>query len=683
MRCKLLRVALPLLLLAAPQARAQEVMSAVRAARGAAAAPAAAQLPDPVARKLVTFYRLISPGGASAAEIAAFMQDNPDWPLQAALAHRRDEALAAESDDAAAAAECDRPKPFTLAATAALLRCADAYGRLGRAADATTIARRAWIAGIADPAGEAHFLQRWAAAISRADQWTRFDRLAWTDTDAARRQIPRLDAADRPHAEARLALRRDDPAAPALLASLPEADRQDPAMVLEQARWLRRANQDDGALALWKAAAGEAERRAPPEHLAAFWDERNLLARRRLRQGDAEGAYALAAGHAQTGGESLLEAEFLAGFIALRKLKTPDAAMPHFSALAAVSKAAITQGRAHFSLARSFAAQGDATSAAAEFAAAATFPSTFYGQLAALALGQNPAARIADTPDPPADPQRTLEFAGRELARAAVWLVSWGEPGRAQPFLVRLDDTIQDPADHALLARLATGFGLPEAAVALARRAGRDGITLLQTGWPAPADIPPDAGIDPALALAIIRQESSFDPTTVSPAGARGLMQLMPATATQVARQLGLHVAIPALTAEPRTNIRLGTAYLRQLLDQFGGSVPLAVAAYNAGPGHVQEWLAANGDPRTETTDMVDWIELIPFRETRNYVQRVIENLVVYRARRGEDSKQGQGLCPWTPPRGSGPLEPIPQEMGSRGPPTPGGSRAEPWPCFP
>ena len=631
-----LQVACLLAVWSAPWAAAQDVMSAIRADRWADAEAAAAKLADPVPHKLVTFYRLLSPAGGSAGEIAAFMADSPDWPSQAALAHRRDEAIAGEADDTTAAAECDRGKPFTVTAPAALVRCAEAAAALGRAEDAAALARRAWTAGITDPAWEARFTARWAPAITRADQWSRFDRLAWSDTAAAQRQLARLDPADRPRAEARLALRRDDPDAAGLVAALPEADRQDPGLMLEQARWLRRAGLDDDALALWKSAGTQAERHASADRLAAFWDERNILARRRLRQGDAEGAYALAAGHAQTAGTSLLDAEFLAGFIALRKLNAPDRALPHFRALAAVSKAAITQARAHFWLARTLAAQGNEAGARAEYEAAAAFPSTFYGQLAALAIGQTPAERIAATPDPAVDPQRALDFAGRELARAAAWLVSWGEPRRAETFLLRLDDITPDPADRTLAARLASGFGLPSAAITLARRAGRDGVTLLQTGWPAPADIPADSGVEPALALAVIRQESSFDPATVSPVGARGLMQLMPGTATQVARKAGLRASVPSLTGDPRYNIQLGSAYLRGLLEQFEGSVPLAVAAYNAGPNHVLEWLGTNGDPRSEGTDMVDWIELIPFSETRNYVERVIENQVIYRAHRGE-----------------------------------------------
>jgi len=623
-------------LLAARPAAAQDVMSAIRAERWADAEAAAARLADPVAAKLVTFYRLLTPGAASVGEISAFMAASPDWPLQSTLARRRDQALSAEPDDATAAVECDRAAPFAVAAPDALVRCAEAYARRDHAGEATAMARRAWIAAPSDAAWETRFLQRWAPAIGGREQWVRFDRLAWTDTAAATRQAVRLDGADQPRAQARLALRRDDPNAPALVAALPEADRLAPAIVLEQARWLRRANADADALALWQSEGTAAERAAPADRQAAFWTERDVLARRRLRDGDALGAYALAAGHAQTAGESLLDAEFLAGFVALRKLNAPATALPHFRALAAASKSAITQGRAHFWLARTLTAQGEGKAAQAEYAIAAGFPSTFYGQLAALALGQTPAARIAATADPPADGDRALDFAGRELARAAAWLVSWGEPHRAETFLLRLDDVTPDAADRTLAGRLATGFGLPDVAVTLARRAGRDGITLLQTGWPAAAQIPPDAGVDPALALGIIRQESSFDTTTISPAGARGLMQLMPGTATQVARKLGVRSALPALTGDPQFNIRLGCAYLRGLLDQFDAAIPLAVAAYNAGPARVQTWLASNGDPRAEGTDMLDWIEQIPFGETRNYVQRVIENLMVYRSRRGD-----------------------------------------------
>ena len=171
--------------------------------------------------------------------------------------------------------------------------------------------------------------------------------------------------------------------------------------------------------------------------------------------------------------------------------------------------------------------------------------------------------------------------------------------------------------------------------MAIARRAGRDGVMLTEAGWPLAVD-PPAGPVEPALALGLIRQESNFNTEALSPVGARGLMQLMPATAQAVAHRLGDGpVNIPALSTDPAYNMRLGTAYLGGLLDQFGGAMPYAVAGYNAGPGRVADWLATNGDPAAGGIDMVDWIELIPFTETRNYVQRVVENVVVYRALTG------------------------------------------------
>ena len=210
---------------------------------------------------------------------------------------------------------------------------------------------------------------------------------------------------------------------------------------------------------------------------------------------------------------------------------------------------------------------------------------------------------------------------------------------------MRMDELAPDPADRALTARFALRLGLPDTAVFVARRMGRDGLALPEAGWPIAAE-PPDSPVDASVALGLIRQESSFDIGAVSPSGARGLMQLMPFTAQAVAKQIGTATSLPTLTSDPAHNMRLGTTYLREMLDRFDNSLPLAVAAYNAGPHRVDQWLPENGDPRVGPIDMLDWIELIPFNETRNYVQRVLENVVIYRARRGETTPTL--LAQWT-----------------------------------
>ncbi len=644
----------------------------MRAERWADADAAAARFADPVAEKLVRYFRLRAPGAATAAEIADFMQRNPDWPAQALLEQRRQEAIATDPDDADVLLQCaseppGAPKvaaglPLARPSTAAaMLRCAEALANAGRTADANELARQAWVSTVDDPGTETAFLRRWAGVADADDQWLRFQRLAWTDAAGATRQVARLDHVHHTAAEARLAAKRDDPRAEALIEALPPDMRDDPGLMLDRARALRREDRPADALGVWLRDGASAQRAAPARS-TEFSAERNLLTRKLLLEarktgGGYEQAYRLVADHGQIVGEPLLDAEFLAGFIALRLLHDPARASAHFKALAAVSPAAITQGRAHYWLARTAAAQG--SDARPEYGQAAAWATTFYGQIAALSLGGvkdgNPVAttrtaqvalvsRIRSLKDPTWSQGAALAFTEHEVIRAAAWLVAWGDSQRARAFLQRMDELAPIPAERALTAAFALQLGLPDTAVAVARRMGRDGLLLPRAGWPVPFNppTPPEA----SFSLGIMRQESSFDIGAVSSSGARGLMQLMPPTATAVAKQLGVAANIPSLTYDAGHNMRLGTAYLLEVLGRFDDCLPLAAAAYNAGPRRVAQWLDDNGDPRVGPIDMIDWIELIPTHETRNYVQRVIENALIYRAK--SDNAAPILNVPWT-----------------------------------
>ena len=499
---------------------------------------------------------------------------------------------------------------------------------------------RAWITGLAYPSPAAAFLKRWSGNLTLDDEWERFQYLAWTDPAAGARQIARLDPAHRPQAAARLAFQHNAPNAEALLAAAHVHERDDPGLMLDHARYLRRAGRLDDALALWQgdgAAAQAVVRASAPQHLTAFWAERNLLARALLSTGDAQGAYSLCDTADQTAPEAVADAEFP------RRLHRATQAERSGGGAARISRnwrrsprrrsprRAPGTGRAGPRL-------PPAKTPRPDYEKAAAWPTTFYGQLAALALGDDAAAlarRIDALHDPGWTRNAVFDFAGHEVVRAAAFLVAWGDAPRARAFLLRMDALAADPTDRSLAATLALRMGLPDTAVFIARRIGRDGMMLPDNGWPMPFD-PPAGPLDPAVALGIMRQESSFDIGAVSPSGARGLMQLMPFTADAVAKQLGVGTSLVSLTSDPAHNMRLGTAYLQEMLERFDGSLPLAVAAYNAGPHRVDEWLAQNGDPRVGPVDMIDWIEEIPVGETRNYVQRVLENITIYRARRGE-----------------------------------------------
>jgi soluble lytic murein transglycosylase len=405
---------------------------------------------------------------------------------------------------------------------------------------------------------------------------------------------------------------------------------------LQQVEALHAAGNDSQAAALWTAQGPAADAGLPTAQQLLFWPDQNTLARALLAENDAKDAYAVVMAvnpppDGDMAHQQLAERDFLAGFLQLRFLNQPDQAAIWFAQLSSVSPSVITQARAWYWLGR---AQSGAA-AQADYARAAQYPDTFYGQLAAIALGDSPqqlAARITGAGEPGFSAGDALDFALGELPRAAALLMQMNDPHDAVTFLDRTAVVAPDDVTRELAAKLALGLGLPQSSIAIARTAGSNGQMLVREGWPMPVS-PPAGTLEAAISYGIMRQESSFDPTVISGAGAIGLMQLEPATARRTARLNGL--AANNLF-DPAQNMLLGTTYFSGLVQNFGNCLPLSIAAYNAGPSNVAKWLAANGDPELGKNaggaDIIDWIEEIPFNETRNYVERVSESIVIYRA---------------------------------------------------
>lgn len=624
----------------ATRSAGRQALAAAASGRWAEAETYAA-VADPLAAKLALWIRLSNRAApASANELVAFIADNPDWPLPDALGRRAEVALAIESDDALALRHFARNPARTLQGA---LRHADALDRAGNATEATAVIRRGWAGAPGDTLTEDAITQRFAARLTQDDHWRRFDRLAFIrDQAGASRAAARLTDNRAGAAATRLALMRDDD-------TVAGARATDIGWAHEQARLLRRRDRDAEAVAAW-IAAEPLQAGLEGDGARAVWIERQVLARKLMRLGQDREAYRIAAAHGQaTPGEARQDAEFLAGFIALRKLNDATAAQRHFTAVGDGSRSVITRARAAYWQGRAAAARGDAAGARAAYAAAAELPVAYYGQMGALALGETPAAlsaRVARAATPPVTTARASDFAGRELARAVLTLADLGDTRRARVFLLRIENLAADGTDRMLAARLATHIGRQDHAVWVARRAGADGDILLPDGWPRPYQ-PPVTSPEPSLIFAITRQESNFDTEAVSGANARGLMQLLPSTAALVARRIGVPYQVGQLTGDPQANMRLGAGYLDQMLERFGGAMPLAAAAYNAGPGRVDQWLGTYGDPRGGDVDMIDWIEQIPFTETRNYVQRVVENVVVYRASDASAAGRDHPVTPW------------------------------------
>lgn len=402
--------------------------------------------------------------------------------------------------------------------------------------------------------------------------------------------------------------------------------------LITQVESLHDQGQDKQAAQLLLKAGPQAMAAATGVEKSMFWPVQNTLARSLLVAGDAKSAYQVIAAIAppEYAEEQNLDRDFLAGFVQLRFLNHPDQAATWFQQLATSSNAVITQARAYYWLGRS----STGTTAQQDYARAASYPTTFYGQLAAIALGETPqqlARRINSVPQPTITFQDALDFGLGELPRSALLLMQMNDPHDAQIFLDRIGYTALDDRSRLMAAKLALGLGFPQSAVAIARQAGIAGQMLVPTGWPMPYHSPASI-LEPAIALGIMRQESSFDSAAISGAGAIGLMQLMPGTARYVSRKY--HLPADDLF-NPQQNMQLGTTYLARQIDNFGTCLPLSIAAYNAGPGNVAKWDNLYGDPglgnRPGGANIIDWIEEIPFAQTRDYVERVSENITIYR----------------------------------------------------
>jgi soluble lytic murein transglycosylase len=426
-------------------------------------------------------------------------------------------------------------------------------------------------------------------------------------------------------AQAWAAVIRNDRAAPRLLELVPESQRG-AGWIFAKAKSLRRAGKFADAASVMADAPREADALVDPD---AWWIERRVLARELLDAGDARAAYEVASGHGAESAVNQADAEFHSGWIALRFLDDPERAAPHFARIAELSDGAISLGRAHYWLGRAAEAAGR-SDAAEQYRQASTFATTYYGQLAAARLGASTGA--LSMPMPTEAEKRS--FGRREPVMAIRRIEAAGHRRLATALYRALADDLRSPGELALLTAMAEDGGDHHLALRIAKAAAARGIDIGALSHPVgaipkAADI---AGSGRALAYAIARQESEFNAGAVSKAGARGLLQLMPGTAQQVARSTGLAYAPERLLSDPGYNATLGAAYLGEQLARFDGSYVLTFAGYNAGPRRASEWVGRYGDPRGKDIDtVVDWIERIPFGETRSYVQRVMENYQVYK----------------------------------------------------
>lgn len=591
-----------------------------------AAATSAAEPLGPVAVDLVEWQRLRA-GEGFLGDYEAFLKRRADWPGLPYLQNRGEVAVARSTTPARILAWFGDRDPATADGLMALVR---ALREAGQGDRANALLGRVWPTVRLDETEQVALLAEAGAGLDIQAHRARLDALLWAGRHAEARRMFALVGEDWVKlAEARLALREDRDGVDRLIAAVPKSLEGDAGLAHARFEWRARKGRTEGAAAILMERSRSADLLGRPE---AWAGRRASLARALLRQDNPKLAESVAASHHLQSGADRADLEFLAGFIALRHNNDPAKALGHFQALGDIVSTPISVSRSEYWQARALSALGRADEARAAYARAARHQTAYYGLLAAEALGQPLDQALAAPPAPP--DWRKGAFLNSSVTEAALLLYKASDAAQARRFLLHLAET-QDEAELAAMGAFALEKGDAHLAVLIGKQAAARGIILPGIYYPDPDRtlLPDGLAVDRPLALAIARRESELLPEAVSPAGALGLMQLMPGTAKLMADKLRLPHRPGALTTDPAYNASLGAAYLAHLAEEFGPSIALRAAGYNAGPGRPRAWITQFGDPRQPSTDVVDWVEMVPFTETRTYIMRVVEGVAIYRAR--------------------------------------------------
>lgn len=587
-------------------------------------AKAAALAAGPVGADVIE-WQLLRAGDGLLGDYEDFIAHHPDWPGISYLKSAGETTVSHSRDATRILAYFGPDLPKTAAGALALTGALEAKGRH---ADAVAEATKAWTELSFTADQQKQILAIYAAELKVAHE-VRLDRILWDGgrPDEAQRMLPLVSKPWVALATARMALHADKPGVAALVSAVPAPLKDDAGLAFERFLYRMRQNNYSDAATLIIERSNSVKRLGDPVEWA---DKRASLARYLMRNGDEKNAYLVASSHLLTDPKAASDLEFLSGYIALRKLNDPTRALKHFGRLMSATTP-ISQARALYWTARAYEVSGDKAKAQASYAQAAKLQSSYYGMLAAEKLGLTLDAALLSNATPPGD-WKTARFAQSSVLEAALRLAAAGNEQLSARFLIRLGESLTDQ-ELGVLAGMSLKMGQYRSAVLIAKVLAEHGVILSTAYYPVPDMVPDNLAVSRALALAIARRESEFDPEARSSAGALGLMQLLPSTAAKVAKDQGIAYSATKLASDPVYNATLGAAYLKEMVDQFGPAVTLIASGYNAGPGRPKQWMAAFGDPRLASTDPVDWVENIPFAETRTYVMRVAEGVVIYRAK--------------------------------------------------
>ncbi len=608
------------------------VIDLIRRHRPDDATQAEAGISDPVARKLAEWLVLRSDNNNATVErYRAFLTSNPSWPSQTFLRRRLEAALWDDSrDDAVTWSWFENESPVSAKGRLAL---AKAMLARGDRANAERLVREAWRSDPMSEDTENTALDMFGALLTPGDQKARMDNFAYTTENelAAMRAAKRLGAGYVALVKARIASVRKAPNTKALLDAVPHELHSDPGFQFARIQELRREEKYPEAAQLMLSVTRDPARLY---NLDEWWIERRLIARKMLDLTESKTAYLIARDAALPNRDIYkTEQEFTSGWIALRFLNDPQTAAQHFARIGVGSVNPTTLARAGYWKGRAAEAMGREQEARAFYASAAEQSTSYYGQLARARIGM-PQLQLNETP-------RSRGAERLEIVRAVQLLFDLDEREIAIPIFA---DVGENGDTDALigLSELTARYGYARGMILVGKAGLNRGLPFDSYAYPVngiPSYSPIGPDVEKSVVFAIARQESMFNPGDVSPAQAYGLLQVTPDAGRYVCKRAGVGFDLSRLKNDSAYNAALGAAELGGLMDDFRGSYIMTFAGYNAGRGSLKKWMDRYGDPRDPKVDAVDWVELIPFSETRNYVQRVMENLQVYRARFGGGSR--------------------------------------------
>lgn len=584
---------------------------------------------DPLAQTIATWAILHSNDSATTiGEIDAFLDAHPGWPNPLTLQRKAERLIDEDTPTSTIFTFFDTRDPLSGFGKVHLAR---ALLDLRREDLARDYIRKAWIEHNFNREDSRDILERYGRFLTEEDHFAKADRALFRRSTGGVEDVRGLLSDERAdQVQARYELIRGRSRGLTLFEDLPPESQRDSGVLHAIVRYLRRADREEDAIELAGLAPLNPDRLRDAD---GWFYERRLLARWALKEGRFEDAYNLSAYSGLSEGADFAEAEFMAGWTALRFLNDPARARAHFDFLTSGVTSPISLARGNYWLGRAYSAMGDEVRARAHYLVAADYPYTFYGQMAIETLGS--AAPVFAFPKPAAVTEQDRKaLYGRELARALRILDHVDQHLTFRRFALAIDDQLESEGEvraYAELVRQAHEFDL---IVRAGKTTRRNGAAVAEVVYPL-VPVPEAATnfVEEPLILGLSRQESEFKVDAYSSARAKGMMQLLDSTARITARKENIPWQPDRLLTDPTYNMTLGAAHLSHLLDRFGGSYVMVLAGYNAGPHRVDDWVKTYGDPRDPSVDPIDWVELIPFSETRNYVMRVLENTQVYRSR--------------------------------------------------